>query len=114
MVVATPVKAAASGWHPLLEDHGASAWRGWKTADLPAGWHVAGGVLSKDGPVDDLVKIQRLGNFEVELEGKMGKGGDSGPFYRGTRQYVHIYLSWPGNPVRDDAPCAGRRQRVDR
>jgi len=80
-----------------------SAWRGWKTADLPAGWHVAGGVLSKDGPVDDLVTIQSFGNFELELEWKMGKGGNSGLFYRGTREYDHVYWSGPEYQLLDDA-----------
>src|SRR3982074_3407929 len=60
---------------------------------LPAGWHVAGGVLSKEGPVDDLVTNESFGNFELELEWKIGKGGNSGIFYRGTRDYDHVYWS---------------------
>ncbi|HKC17828.1 MAG TPA: DUF1080 domain-containing protein [Steroidobacteraceae bacterium] len=112
MAVAMPAPAASSGWHRLLEDHGASAWRGWKTADLPAGWHVAGGVLSKDGPVDDLVTNQSFGNFELELEWKMGKGGNSGLFYRGTREYDHIYWSGPEYQLLDDANAADGSNRL--
>src|SRR5882757_5836460 len=83
VMIAPPVPAAAAtpGWHALLEDHSASAWRGWKEQGLPAGWHIAGGVLSKDGPIDDLVTKQSFGNFELELEWKMGKGGNSGIFF---------------------------------
>src|SRR5690242_6770568 len=68
-------------WRTLLEDHSAPAWRGWKQPGLPAGWHVEGGVLSKDGPVDDLVTNESFGNFELELEWKIGKAGNSGIFY---------------------------------
>src|SRR5258706_2656039 len=112
MAVAMPAPAASLGWHRLLEDHGASAWRGWKTADLPAGWHVAGGVLSKDGPVDDLVTNQSFGNFELELEWKMGKGGNSGLFYRGTRESDHIYWSGPEHQLLADANTADGSNRL--
>lgn len=95
--------ASAGGWRALLEEHGAPAWRGWKEPGLPAGWHVDGGVLHKDGPVDDLVTNEKFGNFELELEWKIGKAGNSGIFYRGTREYDHIYWSAPEYQLLDDA-----------
>jgi len=94
---------SAPGWRALLDEHGAPAWRGWKEPGLPAGWHVDGGVLHKDGPVDDLVTNERFGNFELELEWKIGKAGNSGIFYRGTREYDHIYWSAPEYQLLDDA-----------
>lgn len=112
MASAVPAKAASQGWRPLLEDHGASAWRGWKEEGLPAGWHVARGVLSKNGPVDDLVTNQMFGNFELELEWKMGRGGNSGLFYRGTREYDHIYWSAPEYQLLDDANAPDGRNRL--
>lgn len=100
---AADAPSRASGWHALLEDHGAAAWRGWKEPGLPAGWQVAAGVLSKDGPVDDLVTVKSYANFELELEWKIGKSGNSGVFYRGTREYDHIYWSAPEYQLLDDA-----------
>jgi hypothetical protein len=94
---------SADGWRALLEDHGAPAWRGWKESGLPAGWHVDGGVLHKDGPVDDLVTNEKFANLELELEWKIGKAGNSGIFYRGTREYDHIYWSAPEYQLLDDA-----------
>src|SRR5213595_2547827 len=88
---AQPASAPSAPWRSLLQDDGAPDWRGWKEPGLPAGWHVAGGVLSKDGPVDDLVTKESFGNFELELEWKIGKAGNSGIFYRGTREYDHVY-----------------------
>jgi len=112
-VLALSVAAAASlgaeqgaspgGWRALLEEHGAPAWRGWKAPGLPAGWHVDGSVLHKDGPVDDLVTNEKFGDFELELEWKIGKAGNSGVFYRGTREYDHIYWSAPEYQLLDDA-----------
>ena len=95
--------AGAGGWQGMLQDHSAAGWRGWKEPGFPAGWHVAGGVLSKDGPVDDLVTTRSYGNFELELEWKIGKAGNSGIFYRGTREYDHIYWSAPEYQLLDDA-----------
>ena len=57
--------SSPSPWRSLLEDHGAPAWRGWKDPGLPAGWHVEGGVLAKDGKVDDLVTNDTFGPLRV-------------------------------------------------
>lgn len=103
MAMQAPTEAASPQWRPLLEDHAAPAWRGWKSDGLPPGWHVAGGVLSKDGPVEDLVTKQSFGDFELEFEWKIGKGGNSGVFYRGTRAYDHVYWSGPEYQLLDDA-----------
>lgn len=94
---------SAGGWIRLLELHSAPAWRGWKELGLPTGWRVTGGVLSKDGDVDDLVTTRDYGSFELELEWKIGKAGNSGIFYRGTREYDHIYWSAPEYQLLDDA-----------
>jgi hypothetical protein len=96
-------RGAAGGWRLLLKDSSAPDWRGWKEPGLPAGWHVDGGVLHKDGPVDDLVTNEEYGSFELEIEWKIGKGGNSGIFYRGTREYDHIYWSAPEYQLLDDA-----------
>jgi Domain of Unknown Function (DUF1080) len=110
-VPALPAAAAAS-WQALLGDHDAPAWRGWESAGLPAGWHVAGGVLSKAGSVDDLVTVQPYANFELELEWKIGEGGNSGLFYRGTREYDHIYWSAPEYQLLDDANAPDGKNRL--
>ena len=102
----------AGDWHRLLDDDTAPAWRGWTTAGFPRGWHVHGGVLSKDGPVDDLVTKDTFGNFELELEWKIGKGGNSGLFYRATREYDHIYWSGPEYQLLDDANAADGKNRL--
>jgi 3-keto-disaccharide hydrolase len=104
--------AAPGPWQSLLEESSASAWRGWKEPGLPAGWHVSGGVLSKNGEVDDLVTRASYTNFELELEWKIGKAGNSGIFYRGTHEYDHIYWSAPEYQLLDDANTPDGRSRL--
>jgi hypothetical protein len=103
---------APGAWEPLLEPNGAPAWRGWKEPGLPAGWHVVAGVLSKEGAVDDLVTTRDYANFELELEWKIGKAGNSGVFYRGTRAYDHIYWSAPEYQLLDDANAEDGKKRL--
>jgi 3-keto-disaccharide hydrolase len=113
------LSAAAQGanapsalWRSLLQEASAPDWRGWKESGFPAGRHIAGGVLSKDGPVDDLVTKESFGSFELELEWKIGKAGNSGIFYRGTREYDHIYWSAPEYQLLDDENAADGRSRL--
>ncbi len=104
--------ASVPRWHSLLGDSATPDWRGWKTPGFPAGWRLEGGVLSKEGPVDDLVTNRSYGNFELELEWKMGQGGNSGIFYRGTREYDHIYWSGPEYQLLDDANAPDGKNRL--
>jgi hypothetical protein len=104
--------AKPHAWHWLVEKSTASGWRGWESPDLPKGWSIADGVISKDGEVDDLVTREEFANFELELEWKLGKAGNSGVFYHGTREYDHIYWSAPEYQLLDDANAPDGRNRL--
>jgi hypothetical protein len=102
---------AAHPWRSLLADSGA-AWRGWTSDRLPAGWTVKDDTISKDGEVEDLVSRDSFGNFELEFEWKIGEGGNSGVFYRGTREYEYIFWSAPEYQLLDDAHAPDGRNRL--
>jgi hypothetical protein len=93
---------ASAPWRDLFDGKNTDAWRGWISGVLPAGWRVADGALVKDGKVEDLVTREPFGNFELELEWNIGRAGNSGVFYRGTREYEHIYWSAPEYQLLDD------------
>jgi hypothetical protein len=112
LAAAQAANAPSAPWRSLLQEDSAPDWRGWKEPGLPAGWHVAGAVLSKDGPVDDLVTKESFRDFELELEWKIGKAGNSGIFYRGTREYDHIYWSAPEYQLLDDENADDGRSRL--
>lgn len=104
-----PVMAAAKdtpSGRPLVLKDSAPAWRGWVSEEFPSGWQIKDGVLTKEGSVDDLVSKEMFGNFELSLEWKIGKEGNSGIFYRATREYDHIYWSGPEYQLLDDANAA--------
>ena len=99
----TAPSAPAPAWRTLFDGKLPDTFRGWRSEGMPEGWHVADGLLVKEGDVDDLVTKEQFGNFELELEWRIGKGGNSGIFYRATREYDHIYWSGPEYQLLDDA-----------
>lgn len=103
---------APAQWQTLFDGKLTDAFRGWRSEEMPAGWHVLDGTLVKEGNVDDLVSRAQFSNFEFELEWKIGKEGNSGIFYRGTREYDEIYWSAPEYQLLDDANAPDGRKRL--
>src|SRR6266568_4101373 len=98
-------------WRVLFDGTSLDAWRGYKTDKVPAGWRMADGSIVKDAPVGDIVSKDEFGDFELELEWKIGEAGNSGIFYRGTEEYDHIYWSAPEYQLLDDIKATDNKTR---
>ena len=61
----------------------------------------------------DIVSKDEFGDFELELEWKIGEGGQRGIFYRGTEEYEHIYWSAPEYQLLDDIEARRRQEPPD-
>ena len=105
--------ATMHAWRPLSGDQVPRilAWLE-ERRTFPAGWRIDGDTMSKDGEVDDLVSRETFGDFEIEFEWKLTPGGNAGFFYRGTREYDHIYWSAPEYQLLDDALHPDGRNRL--
>lgn len=79
----------AEGWKLLFDGTSLAGWKGYKTATVPTGWTVAGGVLTRSGAGGDLMTAEQYGNFEMRFEWKVPEKGNSGIIYRiaETEQY---------------------------
>ena len=88
-------RQAKTEWRVLFDGTSLDAWRGYRTDKVPSGWRITDGLLVKDASVGDIVSKDEFGDFELELEWKIGEAGNSGIFYRGTEEYDHIYWSAP-------------------
>jgi hypothetical protein len=104
--------AKAGDWKPLFDGKSLSGWRGYKSADAPAGWKAVDGVLVKEGHSSDLVTKDQYGDFELEFEWKLAPGGNAGVFYRGTEEYEHVYWSAPEYQLLDDATHKDGQNRL--
>ena len=107
-VATTPPGADTAGWRSLADT---AAWRAYKQQALPAGWTVADGVLSKSGARDDIISKEQFGDFDLEWEWKLSRGGNAGVFYRVIEEGDKVYWTGPEYQLLDDgnAPDGGNR-----
>jgi hypothetical protein len=89
-----------------------SAWRGWRSADLPAGWQLRDGALTRVGPAGDIVTRDTFANFELRLEWMVRPGGNSGIMFRVIDGPRATYMSGPEMQVLDDSAHADGRNRL--
>ena len=111
-LVAMRDRSQADGWQSLFDGSSMKAWRGYKSDAMPAGWRVADGILSKDGNVPDIISRDQFGDFELEMDWKIGAAGNSGIFYRGTEEYDRIYWSAPEYQLLDDVRGEDNKTRL--
>ena len=102
----------ADGWRLLFDGHTVDAWRGYQQPDVPAGWKVADGTITKDSSTADLMTREQFGDFELAIDWKIATGGNAGIFYRGTEEYEHIYWSAPEYQLLDDANAPNGESRL--
>lgn len=109
-----PVAAAyaQASWRPLFDGKTLDGWRGYKSAEVPAGWSAVNGVMTKDTPVGDIMTKEQFGDFELVWEWKIASGGNSGLLYRGTEEYDHIYWTAPEYQLLDDANAGDGKNRL--
>jgi hypothetical protein len=111
MSVVTPQEQAA-GWRPLFDGKSTAGWRGYKKAEMPRGWQVVDGALTRVGGGGDIITTDQFGNFELALEWKVAPGGNSGVFYRVTETGQATYETGPEMQVLDDARHADGHSRL--
>jgi hypothetical protein len=100
-------------WRPLFNGTDLTNW----TQLGSARWNVTNGVIYGGQEGDPkrnglLATKDQFQDFELELEWKLGKAGNSGVFYHGTREYDHIYWSAPEYQLLDDANAPDGRSRL--
>jgi hypothetical protein len=112
-LAATPQSSTNhSPWKVLFDGTSLDAWRGYKSDAVPDGWRIENGTLTKDRPVKDLVSKDEFGDFDLEIEWKIGEAGNSGIFYRGSEEFDHIYWSAPEYQLLDDLKASDNKTRL--
>ncbi|MDO1514208.1 DUF1080 domain-containing protein [Maribacter confluentis] len=85
------VQQTQEEWIPLFDGKTTKGWRAYNGDELPPGWIVKNGELTFDielgkeqdytGGTDIIYGAEEFDNFELYLEWKLPKGGNSGIFY---------------------------------
>lgn len=94
---------AQPGWTVLFDGTNTSAWRGYKRQDLPSGWQIVDGALTRVSAGGDIITRDQFGDFELELDWNVAPGGNSGIFFRVTETDSNTYQTGPEMQVLDDA-----------
>jgi hypothetical protein len=97
-------QAKSAKWSPLIDGKTVVGWHNYDTPGKPVtGWTMENGVLIRTGDGGDLTTDKQYGNFELALEWKVEKGGNSGVIYRIDHAGEKSYLSGPEMQILDDA-----------
>ncbi len=122
----------ADGYYVIFDGTSTNGWRSYGKDALPSRWSIEDGCLKfsgtgtgegQTGEGGDVIFAHKFRNFELELEWKVSKGGNSGIFYLaqevttknedGTERYEPIYISAPEYQVLDNANHPDAKLGVD-
>jgi hypothetical protein len=95
--------AKAGPWVNLL-DGSTKAWRGYGVDSMPSAWAFdpATGVLTRTRFGGDIVTKAQYDDFELEVEWRIKRGGNSGIFYRANEGTKVIYENAPEMQILDN------------
>ena len=102
----------AEGWRLLFDGTSLDGWRGYKQPNVPNGWRVVDGAITKDRPVSDIVSKEEFSDFDLQIEWKIGEAGNAGIFYRGNEEFDKIYWTAPEYQLLDDNKAADNKTRL--
>ena len=107
----------------LFDGTSLDGWRGYNKDHVPSRWTIEDGCLKFSGSGggeaqtgeggDIIYAAQKFKNFELELEWKISKGGNSGIFYLAQETAGPIYISAPECQVLDNENHPDARLGVD-
>lgn len=124
--VAPPLHAAAdnilsadeqkAGWVLLFDGTTIDKWRAVNGTGVPPTWAVVdGAITAKPGKGVDLVSVDEYADFELMVDFKVAKNGNSGIFYRGVETpSAPFYHSAPEYQILDDAGHPDAKNGPDR
>lgn len=103
MNMASPREAQGT-WRPLFDGRTTAGWRGFLTKQMPDGWKVVDGALTRVDKAGDIVTLDEFADFELSIDWKISKGANSGIFYRvvENQQDESMWMVAPEYQIIDD------------
>ena len=100
----------ADGWKLLFDGRTTRGWRGYRSTEMPAGWQVVDGALTRVAEAGDIVTEEEFGEFDLAFEWQVAPGGNSGVMFHVTEDHEYAWQTGPEYQVLDDA---GHRDGAD-
>lgn len=96
-------KEKKAGWKLLFDGKTTEGWRNYKKEDLSPMWNVTDGTLTKEGRGGgDTLTRDQYEWFELSLEYRISKGGNSGIMFRVTEEERAPYMTGPEIQLQDN------------
>jgi hypothetical protein len=108
------------GWKLLFDGKTMEGWRGYKMKTMPPGWKVQGDALVRAkggaggkgaGGGDDIVTIEHFDSFDLQLEWKVLKNGNSGVLYHVSEEPLTAWHWAPEVQILDNSAHPKRDKR---
>ena len=92
-----------SGWKLLFDGKSGDSWRNYKKDGISDGWEIADGALSRTkGGAGDIISKDQFEAFELQLEYRISKGGNSGVMFHVTEEAQRPWQTGPEIQVQDN------------
>ena len=90
-------------WKLLFDGKSLDAWRNYQSDSITDGWNVTDGAIVRTGKkVGDLITKEKYESFELLLEYKISKGGNSGLMFHVTEDNPKPWHSGPEIQIQDN------------
>ncbi len=92
-----------SGWKSLFDGKTTKGWRNYKKQEISNGWQVKDGALTRvEKGAGDIITTEKYEEFELSLEYKISKGGNSGIMFHVIEQAGPPWHSGPEIQIQDN------------
>jgi len=92
----------AAGWRLLFDGTSTQGWRAYKGTTCPEGWRAEHGALVRAAQAGDIVTTDEFGDFELVLDWKIARGGNSGVFFHVDETHGSVWESGAEMQVLDN------------
>lgn len=93
-----------AGWQLLFDGQSLAGWRTYRATAPGQQWQVQDGALTLTGKGGgDLIYDQRYQNFELQLQWRISRAGNSGVFILADEELDYIFVKAPEVQLLDDA-----------
>lgn len=97
----TPEEQQA-GWKLLFDGKTTDGWRNYKSKTISDGWQVIDGALTRVKTAGDIVTVDQYDNFELSLEYKISRAGNSGIMFHVTEDFPNPWQTGPEVQILDN------------
>jgi hypothetical protein len=98
-----------AGWVLLFDGKTIDRWHGYGSRDVPPGWQVVDGTLTRVQAAVDLASAEDYADFELMLDWRIAPAGNSGIMFRVVEGADPPYYSGPEMQILDNARHADGR-----